>query len=507
MGCLTDRNSFIINLLIHIPVVTEADVGDYQDMVEKNKRPLANCMAYVAARFVPGCRSIRAKLTPQILSMLKLRFAAPDRNDDERLMLLQSFAILYTWATPQDVEVDMNTDDTDFELRRDVLRSSMEMLALRYSVHRAGEDVVRLLHHDPNDIRQSFALRKYCYWLWLFSSAHFQSLLSRTPPTLREDASIRWANQHLEQYVMNDENVRRILADVSLSLLWSRSSASEPDIGEWWCSISNETDANFSLGVLNSLDDRLNHWQRRWLRHQQRQPSTEFASDPATSSWIDFYQRFTRFCISTHATKLLQSSAMADTPPLPAANLITQSVERASTFCRLFVGLTPLVKSSIRFAPESTFAMVAFACKWIIRAQRFCSSLDCVKPNDLNVVQGLAELMVDLGIDNKHSARVYGENILAKLQAAMRQQPKSASWNTTHHEQPWATPGPMGSRNLIESVTAMDGVWPMRNSPIQRPQSTGPYLGLAIASSDGSEVFPNYHNGPDFFHFDPSWSI
>jgi hypothetical protein len=498
-----------MNLLVHIPIVTEADVGDFGDMVKQNKKYLAYSMAYVAARFVPGCRSIRAMLTPELLHMLKIRFDPFEREDTEHWMLLQAFAVLYTWATPQNIEVHLDGDGRETELRQDVLRSSLEMLALRYSVHRAGEEVIRLLRHDTGDVRQTFIFRKYCYWLWMFSTAHFQSLVLRTPPSVREDATIRWANEHLEQYT-NDEHIQRILAHVSLGLLWTQGCLKDRVVGEWWCSIPGETDLTSALARLTAVDADLNHWHRRWFRHEQHQPSSNFASDPAGSSLIDFYQRFTRLCISIHVNELLQSSASAETLPLSIVNPVTQSVERASTFGQVFLELTPLVKSSIRFAPESIFAMVAFACEWVIRARSFFPGLDCVKRNDLTTIRGVAELMVDLGVDNKHSARIYGESILVKLNAASKQQqqPRSPSWKGPHPDQPWPTPNSnMGSRTLIDSVTAMDGVWPMRNPAIQRPQSTGPPLGLAITSDNGGEIFANYNHGPEYFNYDPSWSI
>ncbi|KIV82972.1 hypothetical protein PV11_05034 [Exophiala sideris] len=505
---------FIMNLLVYIPILAKSDVGDFAEMVKMNKRPLAYSMAYVAARFVPGCRSIRAMLVPEILSMLKIRYEHAERGDDERWMLLQAFAVLYTWASPQDIERSMNSTDDEVELSQDALRASMEMLALRWSLHRSGEEVVRLTK-EGGDIRQTFAFRKYCYWLWMFSSAHFHSLLSRTPPTIREDATIRWANQNLQQY-SNDESTLQILAEVDLSLLWIQKGANERNAGEWWCPISNETDLTSTMSVLKGLDDALNVWYQRWHRQNQH-PSTDFAVDPGRSSSIDFHHRFTRFCFSTHVTKLSQSLAPGETVPLSVVDLIVQSVERASTLCDLFLDLTPLAKSSIRFAPESTFAMMAFACEWVIRAKNFFPGMECVKPHDLDSVRGVAELMVDLGIDNKHSARVYGESILTKLNTATRPSPsRSSTWSMVPQEhkldqQTWApattpTPHPMGSRALIESVTAMDGVWPLRSSPIQRPHSTGPQLGLAITSGDGSEVFSNY-NGSEYFHFDPTWSI
>lgn len=506
---VSDGYSFIMNLLVHIPVVVESDVGDFADMAQRNKRPLAYCMAYVAARFVPGCRSIRTLLIPEILSMLKIRFENFEHGDDERWMILQAFAVLYNWASPQETDRNANNGDLDMELRQDALRSSMEMLALRWSVHRSEEEVTALLKQNSADLPRTFAFRKYCYWLWMFTTAHFHSLVSRTPPSIREDATIRFAIQNLQRFA-EDKHVRQILPQVGLSLVWSHANLKDHNTTEWWCSISADSEASSILEVLKGLDDALNVWRQTW-QHPGQHPRMEFAADPARSLSIDFYQRFTRFCFSTYVNKASQSSGNTEALPVAIADILMQSVERASAFCSLFLDLTPLVKSSIRFAPESTFSMVALACEWVIQAQNLFPSLEYVKPSDLETICGVAELMVDLGVDSKHSARLHGESLLSKLRS--RNLAWTPAWNAAQQPQridvPWPTPttsSPMATRNLLDSVATTDGIWTVKSAPTPRPRSVGPSLGLAISSANGSELFP-YYNESDSFHYDPSWSM
>lgn len=506
-----------MNLIAHIPVVAETDVGDFGEIEKGHKRPLAYSMAYVAARFVPGCRSIRSMLVPEILSILKAAFKHSIGRSEEQWALLQALAVLFTWAPWNNVELDTNIGEYEGDFSRDALRASMETLARRCTLHRSGEEVARMQNqkHDGSHIRESFAFHKYCYWLWLFGSAHSHSLLTRTPPTVEEDATIRRASQLLQKYA-DDERIRQILAKVELSLIWSRTKLNDRELGEWWCSMSHETHAASMLSVLKYLDEALHLWHRKWAR-SDRHPSGQFAMEVARNSSVDLSYRFTRFCISVHVNKLFHTSSSKESVAASAGEVITQAVGRALSMCHLFLELSPLNKSSVRFVPESTFSMIAFACEWVIRAKDISIGVECVRPNDLTAVSGVAELMIDLSIDSKHSARMYGENIMAKLQqvAAFKPHTRAAqSWGPQTHphpqqQQPWEplSPSHVSSRTLLGAVNAMDEVWPVRSSPIQgSAQSLGQPLGLAVASGDGSNIISDY-NSSNYFHFDTTWSI
>jgi len=491
-----------MNLISHIPVAEETDVGDFEDMEKRNRRPLAYCMAYVAARFVPGCRSMRASLVPEILSIIKAQFDNSIADSEEQWTLLQAFAVLSTWAPWDYGELDGNTGEYDGNLSRDALRASMEMLARRWSLHRSGEEVARMQNrkHDSSQIRKSLAFRKYCYWLWLFSSAHFHSLLTRTPPTVEEDATIRRAGQLLQHYA-DDERIRQILANVELSLIWSQLKLDDCELGEWWCSMSHETHPTSILSVQKSLDEALHHWHTKWAV-PNRHTNSLFAVDVARNCSIDLSYRFTRFCISIHINKLFHTAYSKESVAALARDVITQSVGRALSVCNLFLELSPLNKSSVRFVPEPTFSIIAFACEWAIRAKNISIGVECVRPKDLSIVSGVAELAIDLSIDSKHSAQSYGHSILAKLkQAAVSKPPtrgdQSSIPNTgPHHQQqqiqqqqqqpqpqpqpqqPWESlsPNHISLRTLFEALYAMDEVWPVLRPPGEGAPKPPSYL-------------------------------
>ncbi|KAK5046164.1 hypothetical protein LTR84_008621 [Exophiala bonariae] len=511
---------FVMNLIAHVPVVAETDVRDFAEMEKMHKQPLAYSMAYVAARFVPGCRSMRAMLVPEILSIVKTRFDHLTGHSEEQWTLLQAFAVLSTWAPRDNVELDTNNAEHEIYLSRDALRASMATLSRRWSLHRAGEEVTKMQNQkqDANHIRQSFGFRKYCYWLWLFASSHFHSMLTRTPPTVKEDATIRRAGQILQPYT-DDEVLRQTLARVELCLIWSQIKLNDRELGEWWCSMSHETHATTILSVLQNLDEALHLWHRKWARSDRHQ-SGQFSSDVARNSSIDLSYRFVRFCVSVNVNKLMHTSSSKESVAAMAGDVITQSTARALNICQMFLEISPLNKSSVRFVPESTFSMIAFACEWIIRAKGLSMGIEYVRPNDLMAVIGVAETMVDVSIDSKHSARMYGETILSKLQQSTTLKMHSRvtqPWSPQTHphsqqqkqNQTGGAPSPshMSSNALLEAANAMDDVWPVQNPQLQsRAPLLGPPMVLAAPPGDGSNTITDY-NASNYFQYNGTWSV
>ncbi|EXJ81882.1 hypothetical protein A1O1_07947 [Capronia coronata CBS 617.96] len=476
---------FIGNLLIHIPLLTEDDVGDYGTMVKKKKRLLACTMVYVAARYVPGCKAIRRMLLPDILAILKPlpRYC----DDDTRWTTLQAFAVLYNWALPLDIVSQEETGEFDPILNYDTLRVPLDTLARQCSLHKAAEELAMFQerNRDGADIRQTFAFRKYLFSLWLFGVSHFRSLLARSPPRVQPDSAIRSCTRLLRTYA-GDDQVRHILAQADLCLIWS-----QPSHNEWWCSMPNGMEVESTLAVLKNMDESLETWRRTWFTPEQTR------SDQLHS--LEFQYCFSRFCVSVYVSKLYQSSTSARSSPLLSLSLISKSIERASQSGRLFLDLRPLSKSLVRFRPEDTFGMLALGCSYVLGAHRLLRDVNLVNPGHLNVVRSLAELMVELGLDSKHVARIYGESVLGclalQLQAINANAP---ALNHSHlqsqsqphpHPQPhpsgmqspeadrttsagskaWmsfnaVSPGSVGSPQMFDLVAAVDEVWPL--SPV-----------------------------------------
>ena len=236
---------------------------------------------------------------------------------------------------------------------------------------------------------KTFILRKYLYWLWLYSVAHFQSLVSQKPPSIREDATITQAAQLLQSMVV-DNCVRRILARVELCLLWVRVGLRERGLGEWWCNVHTQVCFDSTLTLLDDLDVASQRWLQKW-RPPKNHAAFDDMSEAGREGAIDLYYYFTCFCIGTYVARAFQSSTSAESLPLSRVNLLTKSIERGYTFCVGFLELNPLAKFSVCFSPEIVFAMVACCCEYVLYIHSSSVELALVKPGHLSTVRRVAE--------------------------------------------------------------------------------------------------------------------
>lgn len=403
---------FIKNLLSQVMIIAKQDVTDVGRIINHN-RPLALSMAYVAAHFVPGCKAHRTRLLPAVVSLAALRTSSvPDDNTDhQRWTTLQALAVLYTWAPSQVLE---DAENSRIELTRDMLRLSIESLAARYSMHKSAQEVAELSKHTSSEeVRRTFAFRKYTYWLWLYTEAHFRSLVSRTPPTMREDASIIHAADILENMLAEDDaHIHNIVARVELCLLWERADLRNRDCGDWSCSTPNRLGAETLKAILNEMDDNMQSWHQQWCAPQRQ-------GGILAESLLDLYQHFVYFCNAIYVAQAFRVSQSADEVPSAVASFQKQAFERALSLCNAFCKLNPTVKSLIRYGPERFFAMVAFSCEFIIDLRSTLDDqADSVWSDCTSVVSDVAELMIEMGPDNLHSSRVIGQRVLTRYLAA-----------------------------------------------------------------------------------------
>ena len=488
---------FIVNMLVQTPVLSELEVSNLAITV-RSKRLLAYSMAYVAARFVPGCRAIRTMLIPTILFISRLQLDElnqPDRVDEDRWTLLQALAVLYTWAPPQSAVRDENSL---FEPNQEMLRLAIETLTSRYSLHMSAKELADLSKSGAENVQHTFAFHKYLYWLWLFTLAHFRSLISQTPPSIREDATITAAAQILEGQTL-DSRVRSILASVELCLLWLRAGLRERGLGEWWCVFRNQVDTSSTLAVLGDLDAALQLWHRTWCS-AEKQFHNDRAAKSASESATEFYYHFTRFCIARYVAEVFQPSSAAESLQLSMVNLVMKATERASTFCHFFLELSPLVKSSIRFSPEVIFAMVASSCDYLIQVSNSSGELDHGQPDHVSIVGGVAELLIDLGADDKHVAKAYGQSLSAKVEVAQPAEPtqklqktlashrRSSTWAGTRSDS-------QGAQALLSFAGVTDDPWSIQGNLGQRGLLHGEQAGVAIDSNDGSGLWTMGYQG------------
>lgn len=391
------------------------------------KRHLAYCLAFVAARFVPGCEHIRRQLTHHVVQFLRDATRFSSNNEEEIWTHLLAFAVIYAYRQIGASSNDSPDPAHDEYLNQWTLKSAVETFALRLSLHRSGEDVRTLLRNSVPDIATRPEYRRYIYWLWLFTMAHHHSLVTRTPPSIREDSIIRGSPDLLKD-VENDTRVLRVLAEVDLCILWGQAGRLETGLGEWWCPPPEGRALHETLGILEDADAALQVWSQRWgLVGGPRR--SEYDTDFPPTGAVDFHFRFTRFCISTFATRTVhhqsttassftRSAINSSLPRITAAitNSVLKSAEVASYCCDFMLDLSPLQKDSCRYIADFGFAMISFCCLYIINAFELFGSRHATLGTYIRKVEQSARLMIELSVGSNSCPKTYGEWILARIE-------------------------------------------------------------------------------------------
>ncbi|KAJ5081097.1 hypothetical protein N7456_013335 [Penicillium angulare] len=434
-----------------LPILREPDLADIPELLQ-TQRPLVYCMAFVASRFVPGRSAQRNKsiqrnqLIPHILRVIQMRSDIGKYSEEQQWMVMQSLAILYTWASPLGLERISDDDTINTQLSHAELKSAVETTALSISLHRSAEDVMKNLQAGGH-VLNSLSLHKYLYWLWLYSSAHRYSLLTSTPPTLREDTSIKLAPRILES-LLEDHLVGRILAEIDLCLLWSQAALHQYSLGEWWSSlVIGDIDLS-TLAVLEDLDGALDIWRQRWF-------PTNDSGSYARSGFIAFNYRFARLCISTYSVRLLREVS-TEVPYSIQLEITMKSIQAASHFCAFITELPPLATDYLRYLADTAFLKIVYGCEYILRGCEILLHNENTTKY-LDTVADVAQLMSQIAIDANHAPKVYGDSILEKVEHIRERLQNSQSdsrGGSSQDSADWASTSTFpGESDLVKALT------------------------------------------------------
>lgn len=405
------------------PIFLPDDFSDKRRMI-RDRRPLAICIAFVTARFVPGCRSLRNQLIPDVLNILKMAWDRVDENEERQRTLFQSFGVLATYASPADTQTTESGAARYGEFSPWALRSTLETYSLRISLHRAWDQVSRVRFNTAAEALAAPSFRRYLLWLWLYTMSHHGALLMRAPPTIREDMSIRSAPSLLA-HLKDEYLIKRVLAEVELCLLWSSIGTHQQELGEWWCSPHTSGAIDSRLEGLRALDSSLVAWSERWQLNGNR----DNLSPPINSlqlTSIDFHYRFTRFSIATFVTRFFHLSALehrsdgsreqTPTPPtMVMLELLLQTMQAAMALCTQPLELSPIQKDIARYIPHLAYAMLAFPCFFVIRAAEIPGMPIATAREYFIDIERSANIFCEQAADEYHCAALYGKAILQEL--------------------------------------------------------------------------------------------
>lgn len=401
------------------------DLNDLPSLI--NEKPeLAYSIAFITSFFVPGYARIRASLTPHVLKIVRTNYYSSRRNDEHMWTLLQALGVLYLYASPIDPEEYGGTSPYHPELSFRVLKPLVESLAVYASIHRSYEDVARGPPLSNSGSNANPALRRYLFWLWLFTSSQQYSLITRTPPTISEDSTIESAPTLLHD-IQENAFVRKILAQVELYLLWAKAGIEYPNLREWWSSPQTELDISSTKEMLTEFDRILLGWRLKWTLAEQTATS-RMTPDRFNNTTVESLFRYARFHISTYATRALYKAMTestqvgASTPRLVALSpqlteLFSRSVEAAASWSRFFIDLDPVAIETARYIPAINFTKITFSCVFVIMAAEVLAGPDLSLDRHLQSVREAASCMRELAVDERAPPRIYADRILQRLES------------------------------------------------------------------------------------------
>lgn len=238
--------------------------------------------------------------------------------------------------------------------------------------------------------------RKYLQWLWMFATTHFRSLLTRRVPIVKPDLSACASTFLLREY-LEDDQVGRILSQVELCLIWFRPTLLESGFWDW--SLSQRTLLNVDAlpDVLKDLEKALDGWAYKWCPNGRRQYLTDVVAL--------IHYNFAAFCVSVHSINLLATLKTARKVEFTSLNLLTHSVERCYNLWTSVLGLNPLDKYSVTFAPESVVSMILHARDYVIGVHQSSKHSQIVKAYQLKALYDLSNFMLEGGISDTRGSQ------------------------------------------------------------------------------------------------------
>lgn len=204
-------------MLHFIPVTDPHDLRNTLEVISQ-KRTLALCICYVAAKYVPGGDRMRSKLFPSNSAILHDRNFRP-QTEDEKWTILQALSVLYAYRTT--VTNEPSTQEKFSDISHRTIKAFVESHALHVCVHRSIAGLRTLIRTKKPNISSTLDFKLYMYWLWLFNTSNHFSVVAGTPPSIRIDATIRTAPTLLENIEIGS-GLRQILSEVELCILWDR---------------------------------------------------------------------------------------------------------------------------------------------------------------------------------------------------------------------------------------------------------------------------------------------
>lgn len=368
------------------------------------KYPLIYCMAYVAALYAPHQRHWIVRLLPPVLTVIASRHTIGRQRTDDAWTLLQAFAVLYTWAPA----FAQSQNPQTYQLSTPDIKAAVEALALKLSLHLSVIQVAECAQNANSELRSLPELKFYLFWLWIYNNAQRYSLLFRTPPTIREDSTIKQASQLLDT-LLEEPNIKHIVIEVDLCSLWNRVGLNLPGLSEWWCPPRSEIDIPAFLGHLDEINQTFEDWGHRWSLVDNSGPFRY-----GTPSIFNY--RFAFLCVNTYAVSALLSPENAQRVSEPTrARFVKKSLDTASLLFETLIRLPPFYVEYLRYLPDGSYLKITIACSYTLRCLALGIVDDATRSKLLNNVRCLGQLIADAATDKTSIAYRCARRIRAQV--------------------------------------------------------------------------------------------
>ncbi|RDL39159.1 uncharacterized protein BP5553_03499 [Venustampulla echinocandica] len=459
-------------LLVTVPILIPADYEDGERLIATYPN-LVSCISYVTARYIPGYEEVRDCLVPVVSAFLQTAYNTKAANAEEELATMQALIILYVFARSNVIERPSESIFSN-NISFWSIKAACEMLAMQLRLHRSSDGIRRQLQLGNPLKRNDTCVRKYLYWLWLYTTAHHVSIATGTPPSINADASIRAAPTVLQSIQSNDD-VLITLREAQLCLLWDKLGEKDPSLKEWWCSIDHDDDSTSEMPPITfeDVDAALNEWKAQSSSDRISNRKGFMSLSP------EYYFQYTRFCLNTHFIRRLASVNIQSRE----VEAIQRSVDSAVSVLSISGRLGPAKRDQLRYSPGFLFVTLSFCSSFILEAIQLFPTLFPDPALELGLIRKIASFMRDLGVDRSHGASACGRSVLRKLDATIERINRRQAPAVAAQREPGAmamTPATSGVDEPSESMVLSDFDQYYSNSIFDFP-------GLVDGRIEGSE--------------------
>ncbi|KAL7916851.1 hypothetical protein GGI35DRAFT_434116 [Trichoderma velutinum] len=389
---------FCSRLLQSIPVFTRDDFKNPELVIEKQPE-LIHSICYVTARYLPGGLSTVRLVYPQVLKFVHKSIGA-SWPGTANIASFRALMVLYAFS--EVALPNIESPHSPYILPTQLLKTVTEIYGTQLGLHRSIDGARAMLSLPHNQWLSSASYKRYTYWLWLFTMSHHSAIITRTPPSIRSDNSIRSAPE-LFAGTNIEPRMRRLLGEVELCLVWEKANAVDSNFGEWWCPSTKAAPASPSPSAVVDIVTRdLAAWRAKYA---------SFIEQGGFGIGLDFHYRHSQFCLSTYAVcHYTQVSDMEERDLL-----VRTTLDHAINMLSWIQHLNPVVRESLRYISDFAFVMLLYACVFIIQACESRHMLPEERGKRLKTVATTAQLLIDLGIHTFHFPAIYGKLLQRQL--------------------------------------------------------------------------------------------